>query len=333
MAEYKGILVCGELVGGKLASITTELLGCGRKLADELKEDLSCLLASDSVGETSKEAIAFGADKVHTVEHPALKEYQADSYIQVAEKLIKDTSPRVILMGQTSMGRDLAPRLAFRLGTSLTTDCLDLSLDPDTKVLVQTRPVYGGNAQAIFTSEFMPQMATVRTKAMSPLERDDSRKGEVIPTKIDIDTSKVRTKILETIKEEAVGIKLEDAPVIVSGGRGMGGPEPFQTTLKELADLLHGAVGASRPPADNGWVPEALHIGLTGKIVAPDIYIAIAISGASQHTAGCTGSKHIIAINKDPEANIFREAELGVVGKYEDVVPALTNKLKELLAG
>jgi len=333
MAEYKGILVCGELVGGKLASITTELLGCGRKLADGVKEDLSCLLASDSTGEASKEAIAFGADKVYTVEHPSLKDYQADSYIQVAEKLVKDTSPRVILMGHTSMGRDLAPRLAFRIGTSLTTDCLDLSLDTEAKLLVQTRPVYGGNAQAIFTSEFMPQMATVRTKAMSPLERDDSRKGEVIPTKIDIDASKVRTKILETVKEEAVGIKLEDAPVIVSGGRGMGGPEPFQTILKELADLLHGAVGASRPPADNGWVPEALHIGLTGKIVAPDIYIAIAISGASQHTAGCTGSKHIIAINKDPEANIFREAELGVVGKYEEVVPALTNKLKELLAG
>jgi electron transfer flavoprotein alpha subunit len=333
MAEYKGILVCGELADGNLASITTELLGCGRKLANDLKEDLSCLLVSDSVGEASKEAIAFGADKVYTVEHPALKEYQADSYIQVAEKLAKDISPRIILVGQTSMGRDLAPRLAFRLGTSLTTDCLDLSINPETKLLVQTRPVYGGNAQAIFTSELMPQMATVRTKAMSPLERDDSRKGEVIATKIDIDTSKVRTKILETVKEEAVGIKLEDAPVIVSGGRGMGGPEPFQTTLKELADLLHGAVGASRPPADNGWVTEALHIGLTGKIVAPDIYIAIAISGASQHTAGCTGSKHIIAINKDPEANIFREAELGVVGKYEDVVPALTNKLKELLAG
>ena len=333
MAEYKGILVCGELMDGKLASITTELLGCGRKLADDLKEDLCCLLAGDSVGEASKEAIAFGADKVYTIEHPALKEYQADSYIQVAEKLAKDISPRIILMGQTSMGRDFAPRLAFRLGTSLTTDCLDLSINPETKLLVQTRPVYGGNAQAIFTSDVMPQMATVRTKAMSPLERDDSRKGEVIATKIDIDTSKVRTKILETVKEEAVGIKLEDAPVIVSGGRGMGGPEPFQTTLKELADLLHGAVGASRPPADNGWVSEALHIGLTGKIVAPDIYIAIAISGASQHTAGCTGSKHIIAINKDPEANIFRDAELGVVGKYEDVVPALTNKLKELLAG
>jgi electron transfer flavoprotein alpha subunit len=332
MAEYKGILVCGELADGKLASITTELLGCGRKLADELKESVSCLLASDTVGGASKEAIAFGADKVYAIEHPALKEYQADSHMQIVEKVVKDTSPRVVLMGQTSMGRDMAPRLAFRLGTSVTTDCLNLSIDSSTKLLVQTRPVYGGNAQAVFTSELMPQVVTVRTKAMSPLERDDSRKGEVIPTKVDVDTSKVRTKILETIKEEAVGIKLEDAPVIVSGGRGMGGPQPFQTVLKELADLLHGAVGASRPPADNGWVPEHLHIGLTGKIVAPDIYIAIAISGASQHTAGCSGSKHIIAINKDPEANIFREAEFGVVGKYEEVLPAFAGKLKELLA-
>ena len=333
MAEYKGILVCGELADGKLAAITTELLGCGRKLADDLKENLSCLLASAAIGGASKEAIAFGADKVYAVEHPALKDYQADSHMQVVGKLVKDISPRLILMGQTSMGRDLAPRLAFTLGTTVTTDCLDLRIDPGTKLLLQTRPVYGGNAQAIFTSESLPQVVTVRTKAMSPLERDASRKGEVIPTKIDIDMSKVRTKILDTVKEEAVGIKLEDAPVIVSGGRGLGGPQPFQTVLKELADLLHGAVGASRPPADNGWVPEGLHIGLTGKIVAPDIYFAVAISGASQHTAGCSGSKHIIAINKDPEANIFREAEFGVVGKYEEVIPALTKKLKELLAG
>jgi electron transfer flavoprotein alpha subunit len=333
MAEYKGILICGELTDGRLTAITTELLGCGRKLADELKETLSCLLASDAVSAASKEAIVYGADKVHVIEHPALKEYQADSYMQVAEKVVGDISPRVILIGQTSMGKDLAPRLAFRLGTSVATDCLDLRVDPGTKLLVQTRPVYGGNAQAVFTSESMPQMVTVRTKAMSPLERDTSRKGEVIPTKIDIDTSKIRTKILQTVKEEAVGIKLEDAPVIVSGGRGLGGSQPFQTVLKELADLLHGAVGASRPPADNGWVHEHLHIGLTGKIVAPDIYIAVAISGSSQHIAGCSGSKHIIAINKDPEANIFREAEFGVVGKYEEVLPALTSKLRELLAG
>jgi len=333
MAEYKSILVCGELADGTLASITTELLGCGRKLANNLQEGLHCLLASDAIGEASKEAIAFGADKVHAVEHPALKEYQADFYTQAVEKLIKEISPRIILMGQTFMGRDLAPRIAFRLGTSLSTDCLDLSIDPETKLLIQTRPVYGGNARAIFTSELMPQMATVRSKAMSPLDRDDSRKGEVIPFVFDMDTSRVRARILETVKEEAVGVKLEGASVIVSGGRGVGGPEPFQTTLKELADLLHGAVGASRPPADNGWVPAALHIGLTGKIVAPDIYIAIAISGSSQHVAGCSGAKHVIAINKDPEANIFREAEFGVVGKYEEVVPALINKLKELLAG
>lgn len=333
MAENKGILVYGELINGKLASITTELLGCGRKLADDLKEDLSCLLASDTVGEASKEAIAFGADKVYMVEDPSLKQYQADCHMQVGEKLVKEISPRVILMGQTAIGRDLAPRLAFRLEVGLATDCLDLSIDPETKLLMQTRPVYGGNAQAAFTSELMPQVVTARAKAMSPIERDESRKGEIIPTKVEIDMSKVRTTIVETVKEEVVGVKLEDAPVIVSGGRGIGGPQPFQTTLKELADVLHGAVGATRPPADNGWVPEAMHIGLTGKIVAPDIYIAVAISGASQHVAGCSGSRNIIAINKDSEANIFKEATFGVVGKYEEILPAFTNKLKELLAG
>jgi len=332
MAEYKGVIVCGELTNGKLLSITTELLGCGRNLATTLKEDLSCLLLSDTVGETPKEAIAFGADEVYTVEDPSLKEYQADTYIQVVEKLAKETSPRIILMGQTPIGRDLAPRLAFRLGTGLSTDCVDLSIDPETKLLLQTKPVYGGNAQAIFTCESMPQIATIRPKTMSPIERDNSRKGEVIPTKVEIDMSKVKTKVVEKVKEEVAGLKLEDAPAIVSGGRGIGGPEPFKTTLKELADVLHGAVGVSRPPADNGWVPEAMHVGLTGKIVAPDIYIAIAISGASQHIAGCSGSKTIIAINKDPEANIFREANFGVVGRYEEVVPALVEKLKELLA-
>ena len=333
MAENKGIIVYGELIDGKLSAITTELLGCGRKLADDLKEDLSCLLATDIVGESAKEAIAFGADKVYVVENPSLKQYQADCQMQVAEKLVKELSPRAILMGQTSIGRDLAPRLAFKLGVGLATDCLELSIDPETRLLMQTRPVYGGNAQATFTSELMPQVVTVRAKAMSPMERDDSRKGETIPTKVEIDSSKVRTKIIETIKEEVAGIKLEDAPVIVAGGRGLGGPEPFKTTLKELADVLHGAVGATRPPADNNWISEALHIGLTGKIVAPDIYIAVAISGASQHVAGCSGSKNIIAINKDPEANIFKEAKFGVVGKYEEVVPAFTNKLKEILAG
>ncbi len=331
MAEYKGVIVYGELIEGKLPSITIELLGCGRSLANELSEDLSCVLASDAVGDGPKEAIAFGADRVYTVEDPLLKEYQGDAHIQVAEKLARETSPRIILMGQTSIGRDLAPRLAFRLKTGLSTDCIELSIDPETKLLQQTKPVYGGNAQAIFTCDIMPQIVTIRAKAMSPIERDSSRKGEVIPTKVEIDTSAIKTKIVEKVREEVAGLKLEDAPVIVSGGRGIGGPEPFKTTLKELADLLHGAVGATRPPADHGWVPEAMHIGLTGKIVAPDLYIAIAISGASQHIAGCSGSKTLVAINKDPEANIFREAEFGVIGRYEEVMPAFTQKLQDLL--
>lgn len=333
MAENKGILVLGEVAEGQLLSITTEALGCGRKLADELGEDLSCLLASDAVGDLSKEAIAFGADKVYTAEDPALKQYQAGCYIQVADQVIKEIAPRIILTGNTLVGVDLAPRLAFRLGVGLATDCLELSLDPGTKRLMQTSSVYGGNAQAIFTGEAMPQIATIRTKAMEPIERDDSRTGEVIPVKVAIDMSMVKTKIVDFIKEEVTGIKLEDAPAIICGGRGCGGPDPYNTLLKELADLLKGAVGASRPPCDNGWVPEALHIGLTGKIVAPDIYFAIGISGASQHMSGCTGSKAIIAINKDPDANIFKQANFGVVGKFEDVVPPLTSKLKELLAG
>lgn len=333
MTENKGVLIYGELVSGRLSSTTTELLGCGRRLADQLKEDLCCVLASDAVGEAPGQAIAFGADRVYAVEDSALKEDQADAHVQVAEKMVSEASPRIILMGQTPTGRDLAPRLAFRLKTGLSTDCIDLAIDPETKLLQQTKPVYGGNAHALFTCDIMPQIVTVRAKAMTPLERDDSREGDVIPTTVDIDTSVIHVRIVEKIKEEVTGVKLEDAPAIVSGGRGIGGPEPFKTTLKELADVLHGAVGASRPPADNGWVPEAMHIGLTGKIVAPDIYVSVAISGASQHIAGCSGSKTLIAINKDPDANIFREASFGVVGRYEEVLPALTKKLNELLAG
>ena len=333
MAENKGILVLGEIAGGQLLSITRELLGCGRKLAAELGEGLSCLLAGDAVGDLSKEAFAFGADRVYVAEDPALKQYQAGSYIQVADAVVKEVSPRIILLGNTNMGADLAPRLAFRLGVGLAMDCLELSLDAGTKRLMQTSSVYGGNAQAIFTAETAPQIATVRVKAMSPIERDGSRKGEVIPVKVAIDMAAVKTKVVDFIKEEVTGVKLEDAPVIVCGGRGCGGPKPYETTLKELADVLKGAVGASRPPCDNGWVPESMHIGLTGKIVAPDIYFAIAVSGASQHMSGCTGSKTIIAINKDPEANVFKQANFGVVGKFEDVVPALTQKLKELLKG
>jgi len=332
MADSKGVLICGEINEGKLAAITTELLGCGRKLADSLGEELSAVLMGSGVKELASEAIAFGADKVLVVDDALLKDYQTDSYMAVMDKVVKQVTPRIVLLGQTSTGRDLGPRLAFRLGTAISMDCLDLEIDPDSKILLQTRPVYGGNARAIFTTEKDPQMATIRTKAMSPLERDDSRKGEVIEVEAGIDASVIRAKFVEKVKEEVAGVKLEDAPVVVTGGRGIGGPDGFKQ-LEELAGMLKGAVGATRPATDNGWVPTTSQIGLTGKIVAPDVYIAIALSGSSQHMAGCSGSKNIIAINKDSEANIFREAQFGIIGDWKQVLPAFIDKVKELQAG
>ena len=331
MAEYKGVMVYGEAAEGKLAAITTELLGCGRKLANELGEELSAVLAGSNISGLAKEAIAFGADKVYTVDDPLLENYQTDSYVATMEKVAKQVMPKILILGQTSIGRDLAPRLAFRLNTAASLDCVDIAIESNTKLLRQTRPVYGGNAQAIFTSEFYPQIVTVRAKVMSPLARDDSRKGEVITIKADLAPAAIRAKVLQKVPEEVAGIKLEDAQIVVGGGRGMGGAEGFKQ-LQELAALMKGAVGASRPPCDNGWVPDSMQIGLTGKIITPELYIAIALSGSSQHMSGCSGSKTIVAINKDPEANIFKVAHYGVVGDWKKVLPAFTQKVKELLA-
>ncbi len=332
MAEYKGVMIYGEAAEGKLAAITTELLGCGRKLADDLGQELSAVLVGSNISNLAQEAITLGADKVYVVDDPLLKDYQTDSYVSVMEKVVKEVMPQILLLGQTSVGRDLAPRLAFRLDTAASLGCLELTIDPDSKLMLQTKLVYGGNAQAVFTCESFPQIATVRPKAMSPLEPDASRKGEVVAIEAGLDPSAIRTKVLEKVKEEVEGIKLEDAEVVVSGGRGIGGAEGFKQ-LEELARALKGAVGASRPPCDNEWVPAGAQIGLTGKIISPDLYIAVALSGASQHLSGCSGSKNIVAINKDAEANIFREAQFGVVGDWKKVLPAFTEKVKELMAG
>ena len=332
MADNKGVLILGEIAEGKLAAITTEMLGGGRGLADALGEELSVALMGSGIGDLAQEAIALGADKVYVVDDPLLKDYQTDSFIAVAERVIKEASPSIVLMGQTAMGRDLAPRLAFRLNTAVSMDCVELAIDPDTKALLQTRPVYGGTARAVFTTDARPQMATVRPKAMDPLEADSSRKGEVVAVAAGIDASIIKAKLVEKVKEEVEGIKLEDAEVVVCGGRGLGGPEAFQE-LEALAKVMGGAVGATRPPCDNGWVPAAMQIGLTGKIVSPTLYIGIALSGSSQHMAGCSGSKNIVAINKDPEANVFKEARFGVVGDFKKILPAFTEKVKSLISG
>ena len=332
MAEYKGVMAYCEVTDGKLGAIGTELLGGGRKLADDLGEELTAVLVGSGVGGLAQEAIAFGAEKVYVVDDPLLKDYQTDSYVVVMEKVVKQVMPRVLMLGQTTTGRDLVPRLAFRLNTAASLDCLELSIDPDSKALLQTKPVYGGNAYAVFTTEYYPQIVTVRVKAMSPLERDDSRKGEIINIEAGLDPSAIRTKVLDKVVEEVEGIKLEDAPVVVSGGRGIGSGDGFKQ-LEELAKLLKGAVGASRPPCDNAWVPAGLQVGLTGKIVSPELYIAVALSGSSQHMSGCSGSKNIVAINKDPEANIVKQARFAVIGDWKKILPAFTEKVKELLAG
>jgi electron transfer flavoprotein alpha subunit len=333
MADNKGVMIVGECVECAPVAITYELLGVGRRLADSLGEPLLAVLLADKVGDAAKDAIAFGADKVYVIESPLLKDYTTDAYVGAMEKLCQEVKPNILLVGQTPMGRDLAPRLAFRLDTGATLDCLDLKIDPQTKLMVQTKPVYGGNALAeVVCDKCRPQMATVRPKSMEPLARDDSRKGEIVNFDAKLDASKMRVKFMERVKEKVEGVKLEDANVIVCGGRGMGGPDNF-APLKDLANLLGGAVGATRPPCDNGWVPATLQIGLTGKIVSPNLYIAIAVSGASQHLSGCSGAKNIVAINKDAEANIFKVARYGVVGDYKKILPAFSNKVKELLKG
>jgi electron transfer flavoprotein alpha subunit len=221
--------------------------------------------------------------------------------------------------------------LAFRLDTMATLDCVDLAIDPDTKLLLQTKPVYGGNAQATYTCDSYPQMATLRDKVMSPLGADASKQGEIITLDVALDPSAIRTRLLKRLKEDEEGVKLEDAQVIVSGGRGIGNAEGFKQ-LQELAAMLKGAVGASRPPCDNRWVAPNRQVGITGKIVCPDLYIAIALSGSIQHLSGCGQSRSIIAINKDSEASIFNYADFGVVGDWKKVLPAFRDKLKELLS-
>ncbi len=330
MSEHKGVMVFCETTGGKLSPIAAELLGAGRKLAAEIGQDLSAVVIGSGVAGISQEAIAFGANKVYIVDDPLLQYYLSDAYLTVMENILNQAAPSIVLLGQTEIGRDLAPRLAFRFNTAATLDCVALAIDPVTKRLLQTKPVYGGNAQVIQYCESDPQIATVRSKAMPAMAKDNTRKGEVINISAGLDPASIRTRILDRKIEISAGLKLEDARVVVSGGRGIGNAEGFKQ-LEELARLLKGAFGASRPPCDNKWVSDNLQVGLTGKIVSPDLYIAVALSGSSQHLSGCSGSRVIVAINKDAEANIFKVAHYGIVADWKKILPAFTAKVKDMV--
>ncbi len=321
-----GVLVFGEATeDGRLAPITGDLLGAAKSLGGPA----TCALLGAGVEGLAQECAALGADKVIVVDDPVLKDYQGDAYVPVGERVCKEVDPLVVLFGQTMIGRDMAPRLAARLGTAVAMDCVELSLEG--AKLLASRPCYGGNARARYSINGMPQIASLRAKAYDPPERDESRQAEVVKQSADVSADAIRARVTGRTKEEVEGVRLEDAAVVVGAGRGVGGPEGLKS-LEDLAGLLGGAVGATRAVCDMGWYPVGAQIGLTGKVVTPDVYIAVALSGASQHMAGISGVKNIVAVNKDPEANIFRSARYGVVGDWKEVIPAFTAKTKELKA-
>ena len=329
MSEYQGVLIYCEVAGGKLAPVTLELLGAGGRLVQALGGELSAVLIGVNVRDLAPEIIACGAQNVYVVEDSYLEHYATEPYLLVLEKIVRQVAPGILLMGQTTAGRDLAPWLAFKLDTAATMDCTALEIDPVTKRLLMTRPVYGGNAQVVQVCQTDPQIATVRIKAMAQAVKDSTLQGQVINVVAGTDPAVFKTSVVERKLEAAAGVRLEEARVVVAGGRGMGSADGFKQ-LEEIAGLLKGAVGATRPPCDKQWISDNRQIGLTGKVVSPDLYIAVGLSGASQHLSGFSSARVIVAINKDPEANIFKVAQYGIVADWKAVLPSFKEKLKEI---
>ena len=327
-----GILVLGDTAEGRMQPVTAELIAAGRSLHETLGQDVSVAFLGSGLDGAASEAFSYGADAVYVVQDALLAEPSVDAGLAAFHQVCSRVEPEVVIVGRTASGRDIGPRLAFRLGAGLAQDCIGLDVDPDTGRVVATRPVYGGNALATVTfADSAPQVVVLRLKAFEPLEPDPSRIGDVVNIDAGLDPSVVRSRLVETVRSESEGVRLEDAPVVVSGGRGLGGPEPFEV-LEDLARLLGGAVGASRAVCDAGWLDHSYQVGLTGKTVTPDLYITVGISGASQHMAGCSGAKHIVAINRDADANIFKSASFGVVGDWNKVVPSFLETVRELVA-
>ncbi len=328
-ADAKGVWVFIEQRAGKIRNVSLELVGEGRKLADELGQELAGVVIGDGVAGLAKEVFACGADKVYLVEDALLKDYNTDGYAKAFTQLIEKYRPAVILLGATNDGRDLGPRVAARVKTGLTADCTGLSIDPETRLVAWTRPAFGGNIMAtIFCPDRRPQMGTVRPKVFKKPQPDYAKSGELVKESVALAAADIRTQLEDIIHVTATAVNLEDAEIIVSGGRGLGNPEGFKL-IQELAEALGGTVGASRAAVDAGWKPYPHQVGQTGKTVGPKIYFACGISGAIQHLAGMQTSDMIVAINKDPDAPIFKVAHYGIVGDLYEVIPAIVAKLKE----
>ena len=325
--QYRGLWVYAEQRAGQLQDVTLELLGQGRTLADKLGVELSAVLLGHQVRGLGDKLFEYGADKVYLVDHPALENYTAEPYAEAMSALVRKYKPEALLAGATSIGRGFIARVAIQVNAGLTADCTELDVDVEKRLLLQTRPAFGGNIMAcIVCPDHRPQMATVRPKVFAPLAPVPGRTGELIEEALNLKDPVVR--VLETVNAMQNEVNVAGAEFIVTGGRGVGAPENFKL-LEDLADALGGAaIGASRAAVDAGWISSFHQVGQTGKTVRPKIYIACGVSGQIQHLVGMSSSDTIIAINKDPDAPIFGVADIGIVGDLFQVVPALTKALR-----
>ena len=329
MAAGTKVLIIGEQIDGHLSSTTAELLAAGRALLQDLEGELTAGLIGHGLAAAIAEALEAGAERVYTVDDARLQDAPADLCLDALAGLYQAAAPDVILFARSAWARELAPRLAGRLGVGLLQDCLEVGIEPGSGRLTALRPVYGGNFAARVRCAASPQIAVLRSQAYEPLAPDPNRQGDVVPVPVDLDASQPRVRVVRRVRHEHSGVSLSEARVVISGGRGLGGPEPFRD-LEELAGMLGAAVGASRAAVDAGWVPGHWQVGLTGVTVTPELYLTIGISGASQHMAGCSGAKVIVAINTDAEAPIFREARYGIVGDWQAVLPAFMEAVRSL---
>ncbi|PSL96951.1 electron transfer flavoprotein subunit alpha [Clostridium botulinum] len=330
LSDFKGIWVFAEQREGKLQKVALELIGQGKELSKKLGVELTAVLLGYDIDNIPRQLISYGADKVLYVNNPLLKNYNTDGYTKVIYDLIQERKPEILLVGATYIGRDLAPRISSRLGTGLTADCTGLDIDNNTRNLLMTRPAFGGNLMAtIICDSNRPQMSTVRPGVFQKLEKDANRDGSIENIKVNLKESDIKIKIKEIVKLAKEIEDISEAKILVSGGRGLGSPEGFKL-LRELADLMRGAISGSRAVVDSGWIDKAYQVGQTGKTVRPNLYIACGISGAIQHLAGMQDSDYIIAINKDESAPIMQVADLSIVGDYKKILPSMIDEIKKI---
>ncbi len=329
LSDYRDVWVIAEQNEGKIHPVTIELVGEGRKLADALGKKLAVVVPGADAEDEARKLLHYNVDTVFYIKHPLLKDFSTDGYACSVSELILKKKPEVVLLGATSIGRDIAPRIAGKVGTGLTADCTKLEVDGTDHKLLQTRPAFGGNLMAtIVCPKNRPQMSTVRPGVMEKAAYTEAIHGEFEVFIPSLGEEEIRTVLLEKIKTDRKKVNLIDAKVIVSGGRGLKAPEGF-ALIRALAEKVNGEVGSSRACVDAGWIEHLHQVGQTGTTVRPDLYIACGISGAIQHLAGMSESKYIVAINKDPNAPIFRMCDYGIVGDLNEVIPAMIDSIEK----